>query len=111
MLYDENVARYSPPDDAGVDEFQLDRVKLDAVGQTASVPPYEGLAIAVVVAGTCEVEQIEPAARTKGPRHTLKMGDVRLICPHTQLSVTAQSPECLLFVGSAKDVPIVRRER
>ena len=48
---------------------------------------------------------IEPGAQpTAGPLHTLKMGDVRLVCPHTTLSVTAQSADCLLFVGSAKDV-------
>ena len=103
-----NVARYSPP--SVVDEFQLDKVQLGACGATATLPPYEGLAIMLIVSGEVAVEQRdadsgEPGAQpTAGPRHGLQMGDVRLVCPHTELRVTAQSSDCLLFVGSAKDV-------
>ena len=82
-------------------------LKLDTAGLTATLRPSCGLAILLVVSGTASVEQSDEddgESAVAGPTHALTPGSVRLVCPHTILKITSSSPDCLLFLASAKDI-------
>ena len=97
------VWRYSPPDSC--DEFMLERVEMPDDGAGASLPAAEGLQIVLVVKGTVSVEQLDDVTEDAvGLRHTLRMGAVHLVCPHTRLRLRASGGPVLLFRAQQKPV-------
>ena len=98
-----HVHIYTPPD--GYDEFMLERVELPAEGVGATLGAHAGLSIVIIVKGTISVEQLDEGSDDAvGLKHTLAMGAVHLVCPHTILRMRAERGPVLLFRAAAKPI-------